>query len=53
MTHQHRGASFDEPVVWLVCTLEVVAVGYAGGDTLRLAAEIQVTERGVRLVDAI
>jgi hypothetical protein len=53
MTHQHRGASFDDPVVWLVWTFEVTAVGYGGGNTLRLAAEIQVTKSGFRLVDAI
>jgi len=53
MTHQHGDAGFEEPVVWLVCTLEVIAVGYAGGDTLRLAAEIQVTEILRRLVDTI
>ena len=39
--------------LWLVCTLEVIAVGYAGGHTHRLAAEIQVTESHRRLVDTI
>jgi hypothetical protein len=53
MTHQHGGAGFEEPVVWLVCTLEVIAVGYTGGDTRRLAAEVQVTEVLCSLVDTI
>lgn len=43
MVSQDDGAKFNEPVVWLMRTLKVLAVSYACFDTprLRRATEIQ------------
>ena len=52
---KHGGAKFDKPVVWFMRAFEVLAVGYARFDTLRLprAAEIQGIEGVSFLLKAV
>lgn len=38
---QHSGASFDELVIWFVCTLEVFTVCHTCGDTFWSGAKIE------------
>ena len=44
MASHYSGANFNEPVVWIMCTLEVFA-GYTCSDALWCAAKIQVVIR--------